>query len=790
MNMNIISGYQHRDRQKTNFQHYRLITGLGLMGIILVLSACNYPGPDGFTPTPPVPTESPVGTAAIEGSVWHDMCANSSSDKELAQGCVLNEAAGGSIANGLLESGEPGLPDVKIELGFGPCPSFGLARMSTDYDGRYGFADLLPGEYCVSASFGESHLPSSLEPGIWTNPASGMHNLVLESADRLGDVNFGWDFFNTPSSPTPEPTAVSTSVASCRDSVEFIKDVTVADGSRIDEGDDFTKTWRVRNSGDCTWTRDYDLIFLSGYRMSGSAVIPLQGIVKPGQLVDLSVDLEAPDDNGTYWGYWMLRNIHGDIFGLGDDANLPFWVKIVVEPDISEWRGEYFDNRKLEGDPELVRNDEEIDFNWKFKAPSSDLPTNNFSARWTRALSFDSATYRFSIRVDDGVRLWVDKRLVIDEWDDGSVRTVVVDLNMKKGKHDLKLEFFEREGEALIHFKVEKISIPNDARWIGTYWFNRTMDSKWALVRSADKIDFDWGSKSPATGIPKDDFSARWRRVVDFEPGTYRLYAKADDGVRVEIDGDRLIDEWHTSNATETYTADVALSGSHDVDVEYFERGGAAKVAFWWEFLGAINQSPTATSDAYETTANEELVIPAPGVLANDEDMDGDTLTATINEDPANGSIILEADGAFVYLPDPDFVGVDDFTYVVTDGTDNSETATVTITVTRVNNPPVAMDDSYQLEQDLSLELPSPGILENDHDPEGQAITAVLVSDVSNGILDLEDDGSFTYTPDSGYVGTDSFTYKVTDGDSESSNAVVSITITATSSASGSEITA
>jgi len=546
MNENVNPGKQHQNQQILISQRHPIIAWLGLLGFIFVLTACGLRGQDDAIPEPPLPTETPAGTASIEGIVWHDLCANISSEEEPPPGCVINEATGGFFANGLLESGEPGLPDVNIELGFGPCPSFGLAEVTTDYGGRYSFQGLLPGEYCVSAN-----------------------------------------------SPVP----------SCVDSVEFIKDVTIPDGTRIDEGDWFAKTWRLRNNGDCTWTLDYDLIFLSGYRMDGSTVMPMRGDVEPGQIVDLTVDLKAPDDNGTYWGYWMLRNAHGDIFGLGYDANSPFWVKIVVEPDITEWRGEYFDNRKLEGDPVLIRNDEEIDFNWKYKSPSSSLPINNFSVRWTRRLKFDAATYRFSIRVDDGVRLWVDNRLVIDEWDDGSVRTVVVDLEMTKGKHGLKLEFFEREGEARIHLNVEKISIQNDAKWTAVYWFNRTMDSKWALVITVDEIDFDWGSNSPALSIPKDDFSARWSRVVDFEPGTYRLYARADDGIRVEIDDDRIIDEWHSSNASETYTAEIALSGSHSVDVEYFERGGAAKVIFWWEFLEPVNQPPTAASDAYETMA-------------------------------------------------------------------------------------------------------------------------------------------------------------------------------------------
>ena len=777
MNENLNPGKQLQNQRLLPAQRHPLLAWLGLVGLIFVLTACNYPGPDDTTTEPPVPTETPVGIASIEGIIWHDLCANNSSEEEVPAGCVINEVTGELIANGLLETGEPGLPDVNIELGFGPCPSFGLAEMTTDYRGRYSFQSLLPGEYCVSANFGESHLPSSLEPGIWTNPASGMHMLTLVPGEVREDVNFGWDFLNSPASPTQEPAPESTPVPSCLDSVEYIKDVTIPDGTRLDEGDSFTKTWRLRNSGDCTWTRDYDLAFLSGYRMGGLVVKPLSGIVEPGQIVDLTVDLKAPDDYGTYWGYWMLRNARGDIFGLGDDANLPFWVKIAVEPEITGWRGEYFDNRKLEGDPELIRNDEKIDFNWKFKSPSSSLSINNFSARWTRCVKFDAATYRFSIRVDDGVRLWVDDRLVIDEWDNGSVRTVVVDLEMTKGKHDLKVEFFEREGEARIHLNIEKISVQDDAKWTATYWFNRTMDSKWALVKTVDEIDFDWGSNSPALGIPEDDFSVLWSRIVDFEPGTYRLYARADDGIRIAIDDNLTINEWHSSNASETHTAEVELSGSHNVEVAYYERGGAAKVTFRWELIEPVNQRPTAASDAYEMMTDDVLIVPAPGVLGNDEDLDGDTITASLSESPANGSVTLDEDGSFVYLPDPDFAGEDIFTYMATDGSDNSEAATVTVSVILPNSAPVANDDSFQLEEDQVLEVSAPGVLENDSDAEGQPLTAVLVSAVSHGDLILNEDGSFAYTPDPDFSGMDSFTYQASDGNLSSNPAAVSIDV-------------
>jgi VCBS repeat-containing protein len=139
--------------------------------------------------------------------------------------------------------------------------------------------------------------------------------------------------------------------------------------------------------------------------------------------------------------------------------------------------------------------------------------------------------------------------------------------------------------------------------------------------------------------------------------------------------------------------------------------------------------------------------------------------------------VTLDADGSFVYLPDPDFAGEDLFTYIATDGSDNSEIATVTVTVILPNRAPVANDDSFQLEEDQVLEVSALGVLENDSDAEGQPLTAVLVSDVSHGSLILNEDGSFTYAPNLDYNGMDSFTYQVSDGDLSSNSAAVSIDV-------------
>src|SRR5439155_6720999 len=165
------------------------------------------------------------------------------------------------------------------------------------------------------------------------------------------------------------------------------------------------------------------------------------------------------------------------------------------------------------------------------------------------------------------------------------------------------------------------------------------------------------------------------------------------------------------------------------------------------------------------------------GVLANDADADGDALTAALVNPPANGALTLNADGSFTYTPNANFNGLDSFTYRANDGTDDSSPATVTITVNAVNDAPVANNDSYGTDEDTPLVVATPGVLGNDTDIEGSPLTATLVSGSGNGTLTLNPDGSFTYTPNAGFNGMDSFTYKANDGAADSLPATVTISV-------------
>ena len=194
-------------------------------------------------------------------------------------------------------------------------------------------------------------------------------------------------------------------------------------------------------------------------------------------------------------------------------------------------------------------------------------------------------------------------------------------------------------------------------------------------------------------------------------------------------------------------------------------------------FINVANATPTAAADGpYSGTEDTTLTVPAPGVLANDSDGDGDPLTAVLVADGTDGTVTLQADGSFDYVPDPDFGGSDSFTYRASDGLDTSAVTTVTITVTTVDEPPVAVPDALPTAEDTTLVVSAPGVLGNDAEVDGDPISAVMVTPPSNGLLTLDPSGSLTYVPDPDYHGADSFTYAVDDGTS-SDTATVTLTV-------------
>jgi len=124
-------------------------------------------------------------------------------------------------------------------------------------------------------------------------------------------------------------------MAALCDQAQFIADITIPDGTTLAPGTAFTKTWRLKNIGTCTWTTSYALVFVSGDALGAPAVVNLPSSVAPGATVDLSVNMTAPTSAGHYIGYWKLRNAAGVLFGIGAAASQSFWVEINVSATAS-----------------------------------------------------------------------------------------------------------------------------------------------------------------------------------------------------------------------------------------------------------------------------------------------------------------------------------------------------------------------------------------------------------------------------------------------------------------------
>ena len=195
--------------------------------------------------------------------------------------------------------------------------------------------------------------------------------------------------------------------------------------------------------------------------------------------------------------------------------------------------------------------------------------------------------------------------------------------------------------------------------------------------------------------------------------------------------------------------------------------------------VAPVNDAPGAGWNTYWLDEDTTLATTTvDGVLANDFDIDGDSFTLTQLSSPANGTLVLNAlDGTFQYTPNANFVGNDQFTYKINDGLLDSNLARVTFVVQNVNDAPVASPDAYTTNQGRPLTVVASGLLANDSDVDGDALTATLDTAPANGSVTINTDGSFTYSPADGFSGSDSFTYVANDAAVDSSPATVTITV-------------
>ena len=305
------------------------------------------------------------------------------------------------------------------------------------------------------------------------------------------------------------------------------------------------------------------------------------------------------DQNGQV----RLKLAPGDFKFRADFAEQAYWSELVPASDGAatvlvnscrdgEFLGEYFANPHLSGTPAFTRCDVNISFDWGRGTPSGNLNDDEFSIRWTGRINFpEAAVYRFSTHTDDGIKLWVDGQQLIDAWRSDGRNNGRIELTA--GFHDVVMTYFEDDGEAMAILTWEQTTSDcPDGQFLAEYFNNRDLEGDPTVVRCEERINYDWDKGSPAAGIDKNNFSARWTGRITFNADTYDFTVYADNGARLYVDGTELLNGWITNPNNNTWTDRTELSeGAHEVRLEYYEAGGHAYAELAW--AAAVMSCPT-----------------------------------------------------------------------------------------------------------------------------------------------------------------------------------------------------
>lgn len=279
------------------------------------------------------------------------------------------------------------------------------------------------------------------------------------------------------------------------------------------------------------------------------------------------------------------------------------------------------------------------------------------------------------------------------------------------------------------------------------------------------------------TGVADSYTTAEDTQKVVVAPG---VLGNDTDAQGDALTAEKVTDPAHGSVALAasgsfTFTPDADYSGADSFTYKAKDAAGLYSAATTVSLtVTPVNDVPVALDDSAST--DEEVAVDI-SVLGNDSDVDSSSLTVTGAGDGAHGTTAYDANSV-VYTPAPDFFGSDSFTYTVGDGDGGTDQATVTVTVSNVNDAPVAADDSASTDEDTPLTVAVPGVLANDGDVDGDGLTASVVDGPGHAsAFSLDADGSYSYSPVANWFGTDSFTYRASDGGATSGVATVTITV-------------
>jgi uncharacterized protein YraI len=322
---------------------------------------------------------------------------------------------------------------------------------------------------------------------------------------------------------------------------------------------------------------------------------PPTGQLEPGTrcpIVERSADTKwyrLVCENGVSgWVSYQLVTVEGDPAGLTvAPTPTPVVLPTPTPPTFVNWKTAYFTNRDLAGNPVALDDLPDVRFDWGAGSPHPQVPPDNFSLRLERTIDFPAANYRFVARADDGVRVYLNGESIINDWQEGGARDLRADRYVAGPAH-IMIEYFEAIGTAELHFGFAAL---REGEWEANYFNNPDLigNPDWITVEPRDgsfPLDRNWGAGSPRQGvIGNDNFSARWEGAFFIAAGTYDFFVRSDDGVRVYLNGQPIINLWVDGYKEQTRRLSGLAEGYHDVRVEFYERAGAAQVRVLWQLV-------------------------------------------------------------------------------------------------------------------------------------------------------------------------------------------------------------
>lgn len=340
---------------------------------------------------------------------------------------------------------------------------------------------------------------------------------------------------------------------------------------------------------------------------------------RPSQTITADIQLSA----GQHKVQVDFREVLGDAFiSVGWTPVSSATVVIVPTPapslpTTSGWTAEYFANNNLSGSPAAIQSVISPSNNWGNGSPLSNIPADNFSARWTGNLVLEG-TYQLSVRADDGVRVSVNGVSYINEWRNATGNTYTARFTLPRGTHRIIIEYYEATGEAFMEYGL----IRNDGgtftpvntqtgniSWTAQYYNNIGLTDSPTVNQTEYSISHNWGTGAPVANVSADNFSVRWASVQPLTAGTYRLSVRADDGVRVYINGLSYINEWHASVGNAPYeTSFVLPTGNHSFVVEYYEATGVSFIDYSLTRVEPVVSPPQVASS---TSSNARITVSA-----------------------------------------------------------------------------------------------------------------------------------------------------------------------------------